>query len=65
MQRDFCECLMQLAVWEPGKQALTQADQRGIIEPALRTVGQSGWSQEARQLASNALLALEYGCVAI
>ena len=60
MQRDFCECLMQLAVWAPGKEALTQAAQRDVVEPALHKVVESGWSEEARQLASNALLALEY-----
>lgn len=60
VQRDFCECLMQLAVWEPGRQVLAQACQRDIFEPALCTVVQSGWSKEAQQLASNALIALEY-----
>ena len=50
------ECLAQLAVHKQGREALL-ADPS--VVPALRAVKESGWSEEAKDFAAVALLALE------
>ena len=54
-QRNSTECLAQLAVYEPAREALL-ADP--AVVPALRAVAEAGLSTEARELAGAALLAL-------
>ena len=54
-QHHHTECLAQLAVYEPAREALL-ADP--TVVPALRAVAEAGMSAEARELAGAALLAL-------
>ena len=54
-QEHHVECLAQLAVYEPAREALLQDP---TVVPALRAVSESGLSAEARELAGAALLAL-------
>ena len=54
-QTHHVECLAQLAVYEPARQALLQDP---TVLPALRAVAEAGLSAEARELAGSALLAL-------
>jgi hypothetical protein len=54
-QDHHVECLAQLAVYEPAREALLQDP---TVLPALRAVAEAGLSAEARELAGAALLAL-------
>ena len=54
-QTHHAECLAQLAVFEPGSEALRQDPS---VVPALQVVADSGLSTEARRFAQAALLAL-------
>ena len=54
-QEHHAECLAQLAVFEPAREALRQ--DRSVI-PALEAVAEAGLSAEARKFADAALLAL-------
>ena len=54
-QEHHVECLAQLAVYEPAREALLQDP---TVLPALRAVSEAGLSAEARELAGAALLAL-------
>jgi len=54
-QEHHAECLAQLAVFEPAREALRQDH---AVIPALQVVAESGLSAEARQYAQAALLAL-------
>ena len=54
-QEHHVECLTQLAVYEPAREALRQDP---TVVPALRAVSESGLSAMARELAGAALLAL-------
>ena len=55
VQKDFVECLLQLSLFEPGRQALLRKS--GVVE-ALQVVSDTGWSSAARDFANAALLAL-------
>jgi hypothetical protein len=54
-QQHHTECLAQLAVYEPAREALLQDP---TVVPALEAVAEVGMSPEARELAGAALLAL-------
>ena len=54
-QTHHAECLAQLAVFEPAREALRQDP---LVIPALEAVAEAGLSAEARQYAQAALLAL-------
>jgi hypothetical protein len=54
-QQHHAECLAQLAVYEPGRQALLQDPS---VLPVLQAVAEAGLSEEAREFAQAALLAL-------
>ena len=54
-QQHHIECLAQLAVYEPAREALLQDP---AVLPALQAVAEAGLSDEARELAAAALLAL-------
>ena len=55
LQQMHCECLAQLAVFEPAREPLRQDPS---VVPALEAVAEGGLSAEARQYAQAALLAL-------
>ncbi len=55
VQRDFAEAIAQLAMFPPGREAL-QRDP--VVAEALQQVAAEGWTQEARQFAKTALLAM-------
>ena len=54
-QQHHTECLAQLAVYEPAREALLAYP---AVIPSLRAVSEAGLSAEARELAGAALLAL-------
>ena len=54
-QEHHADCLAQLAVFEPAREALRQDP---LVIPALEAVAESGLSAEARKFAEDALLAL-------
>ena len=54
-QTAHTECLAQLAVFKPAREALLQD---GSVVPALEAVAQAGLSEAARELAAAALAAL-------
>eukprot|EP01052_Picozoa_sp_SAG31_P036695 SAG31_NODE_4619_length_3091_cov_2.016711_2_plen_133_part_00 len=60
VQRDYAECLQQLALFEPGREALRKEP---AVAEALRTVARDGFSEDARHCARFALttLSLEEG----
>ena len=55
VQRDFAEVLAQLAVFPPGREALLQDPS---VRGALAQVAEEGYTEEARNFAEAALLAL-------
>ena len=55
LQTMHVECLSQLAVFQPGREALLQD---ASVVPALEAVAQIGLTKEAREFAAAALLAL-------
>ena len=55
-QNTHTECLAQLAVHDHGREALLAEPS---VVPALQAVAETGWSEEARNMAQAALLALE------
>jgi hypothetical protein len=60
VQRDYAACILHMSLFEPGKLALQAAQHQSDIERALRALVATGWSEEARQIARNALVALEF-----
>lgn len=54
-QRNFSETIQQLSLFEPGKEVLLQDD--SIVE-AMEAVAEGGMSEEARESARGALMAL-------
>ena len=50
-----CECLYQLAVFEPGREALQQDVS---VSSALEAVAQIGLTEQSREFAAAALMAL-------
>lgn len=55
LQQMHCECLEQLALFAPGKEALLQD---GSVVPALEAVAAGGMTEQARNSAAGALMAL-------
>ena len=55
VQRDFAEAIEQLAVYRPGREALLQDP---TVLDALREVADKGWTDEAKEYAAGALMAL-------
>ena len=55
-QKAHSECLAQLAVHEQGREALLA---HSTVVPALQALADTGWSEEARNFANAALVALE------
>ena len=53
--QDFAEAIEQLAVYPPGREALLQDP---TVLDALREVAEQGWTDEAREHAAGALMAL-------
>ena len=61
VQLDFAEALHQVAVFEPGREALLQEP---AVVPALEVVAQSGFTEEAKMSAQRTLAALNPAAVA-
>lgn len=55
VQRDFAEAIAQLAMYQPGREALLEDP---AVAEALRQVAEEGWTEEARHCAQSALTAL-------
>lgn len=58
VQQDSVEAIHQLAVSAIGREALLQSPRAAAVMDALHAVAASGWTTEARQFASGALVAL-------
>ena len=58
VQRCYAECFHQLALFEPGREALLHHPE---VRDSLRAVVSSGWTPESRVFAQGALMALDEG----